>query len=83
MNIDYQKDAPPAFAEILKQMSPLDAEIIKVFKKAPLVGLPICRYQISENGGYQTLLENVFIDYFLPNLEAASISISSLARLDC
>lgn len=81
MNIDYQKDTHPSFAEILKQMSPLDAEIIKVFKNSPLVGLPIGRYQINENGGYQTLLENVFIDYFMPDLEACSISISSLTRL--
>lgn len=81
MNIDYQKDVHPAFAEILKQMSPLDAEIIKVFKNSSLVGLPICRYQINENGGYKTLLENVFIDYFMFNLETCSISISSLTRL--
>lgn len=81
MNIDYQKDAHPAFAEILKQMSPLDAEVIKVFKDSPLVGLPIGRYQVNENGGCQTLLEYVFIDYFIPNLDACSISISSLIRL--
>ena len=81
MNIDYQKDTHPSFAEILKQMSPLDAEIIKVFKNSPLVGLPIGRYQINENDGYQTLLENVFIDYFMSDLEACSISISSLTRL--
>lgn len=81
MNADFQKDAHPSFAEILKQMSPLDAEIIKVFKNSSLVGLPICRYQENRNGGYQTLLENVFIDYFNPNLEACSISISSLTRL--
>lgn len=81
MNIDYQKDAHPSFAEILKQMSPLDAEVIKTFKNSSLVGLPICRYQLNENGGYKTLLENVFIDYFTPNLEACSISISSLTRL--
>lgn len=81
MNSDYQKDIHPSFAEILKQMSPLDGEVIKVFKNSPLVGLPICRYQVNENGGYQTLLENVFINYFMPNLEACSISISSLTRL--
>lgn len=81
MNIDYQRDSHPSFAEILKQMSPLDAEVIKVFKNSPLNGFPICRYQISEGGGYLTLLENVFIEYFTPNLEACSISISSLSRL--
>lgn len=81
MNADFQKDAHPSFAEILKQMSPLDAEVIKVFKNSPLNGLPICRYQISEKNGYIILLENVFIDYFTPNLEACSIAISSLSRL--
>lgn len=81
MNADYQKDIHPSFAEILKQMSSLDAEVIKVFKNSPLIGLPICRYQINEKEGYKTLLENVFIDYFLLNLETCSISISSLTRL--
>lgn len=81
MNIDFQKDIHPSFAEIIKQMSPLDGEVIKVFKNSPLIGLPICRYQINENGGYQILLENVFIDYFTPNLDACSVSISSLSRL--
>ncbi len=81
MNSDYQRDIHPSFAEILKQMSPLDGEVIKVFKNSPLTGLPICRYQVNENGGYQTLLENVFINYFMPNLEACSISISLLTRL--
>lgn len=81
MNIDYQKDTHPSFAEILKQMSPLDAEVIKVFKNASLNGLPICQYRALEGKGYSILLENVFIGYFVPNLEASSISISSLSSL--
>lgn len=81
MNADFQKDVHPSFAEILKQMSPLDAEIIKVFKNSSLNGLPICQYRSNSGKGYGVLLDNVFIDYFTPNLEACSISISSLSRL--
>lgn len=81
MNTDFQKDVHPSFAKILKQMSPMDAEIIKVFKNSSLNGRPICQYQTKEERGYTILLDNVFIDYITPSLDMCSISISSLSRL--
>lgn len=81
MNSDFQKDIHPAFAEILKQMSPLDAEIIKVFKNSGISGFPICQYNLKANKGYTTLLEYVFLNYPTPDLAACSLSISSLIRL--
>lgn len=82
MNSDYQKDIHPSFAEILKQMSPLDAEIIKVFNACSTDGLPICRYNIEVNTDeYTTLLEHVFLNYPQQSLLECSLSISSLIRL--
>lgn len=82
MNSDYQKDIHPSFAEIIKQMSPLDAEIINVFKNSPINGFPLARYQLSkELGGFSLLLEHVFLEYRTSDLAANSLSISSLSRL--
>ena len=81
INSDFQKDIHPSFAEILKQMSPLDAKMIKVFKNSSTLGFPLCRYEIKENSGYITLLDNVFLEYPNTDLSLSSLSISSLARL--
>ncbi|MBO5208514.1 MAG: DUF4393 domain-containing protein [Lachnospiraceae bacterium] len=81
MNVDFSKDVHPSFAEIIKQMSPLDAEIIKIFKNSPTNGFPLCRYEITENVGYRILLENVFLRHSQTDLSTVSLSISSLVRL--
>lgn len=84
MNADFSKDVHPSFAEILKQMSPLDAVIIKIFKGSPISGLPICQYRLIDilgTQGYRILLDNVFLAHpntYPPN---NSLSISSLSRL--
>lgn len=65
MNIDYLGDIHPSFAGILKQMSPLDAIILKDFKLSPIGGFPLCNYQmcISESQKYyQVLQPNVCLD---------------------
>ncbi len=82
MNSDYQKDIHPSFAEIIKQMSPLDAKVIKVFKGSPINGFPLGRYQLTkELNGFSILLEHVFLKYLTTDLAACSLSISSLSRL--
>ncbi|MCM1039822.1 MAG: DUF4393 domain-containing protein [Ruminococcus sp.] len=82
MNSDFQNDIHPSFAEIIKQMSSLDAEIIRVFKNSPINGFPLARYQLSkELGGFSLLLEHVFLKYKTSDLDANSLSISSLSRL--
>ena len=81
MNADFQKDIHPSFAEILKQMSPLDAAVIKIFKNSSASGFPLCRYQKSQNKGHVTLLENVFLHYQTLDLAESSLAISSLVRL--
>lgn len=81
MNADFSKDVHPSFAEILKQMSPLDAVIIKIFKGSSVTGFPICQYRRLKKPSYQILLDNVFLEH--PNTYPPdnSLSISSLSRL--
>ena len=81
MNSDFSQDIHPSFAEIIKQMSALDAAVIRTFVNSPTTGLPLCRYELRESGGYSTLLENVYLRYPIANLSACSLSISSLVRL--
>lgn len=81
MNSDYKKDIHPSFAEILKQMSPLDAEIIRVFKHADPSGLPLCQYLVNDGDIYKLLLEYAFLGYPTTDLQVCSLSISSLSRL--
>ena len=72
----------PSFAEIIKQMSALDAKIIHTFKYGPSDGFPICKYGMSKKGelGYYTLLENVFLECPDESVFSCSLSISSLIR---
>ena len=82
MNTDFTKNVHPSFAEIIKQMSVIDAQIIKRFKAGPFSGIPICNYVISyELGGFTSLLENVFVELPQFGLDICSQSISSLVRL--
>lgn len=82
MNSDFQNDIHPSFAEIIKQMSPLDAEIIKIFKDSPPTGFPLGQYRrTKDETNFYVLIENVFLMYETPNLCECSLSISSLSRL--
>lgn len=82
MNIDFNKDMHPSFAGIIKQMSVLDAKVIKTFKNSSANGFPLCRYILNySDGGYTVLLENVYLNHPISYLPACSISITSLARL--
>lgn len=87
MNSDFSQDIHPSFAEIIKQMSVLDAQILKIVKNSPLYSIPICDYRALATGekDYETtyvlILENVFLELPDVSLEACSASISSLERL--
>ena len=78
---DTASKCHPSFGEIIKQMNVLDAKNIALFKN--IKEYPIAEYRINfKNGGYTTLLRNVFLDgdnnY---SLEQHASSISSLCRL--
>ena len=83
MNSDFLNHIHPSFAEIIKQMSVIDARLLKKFKVAHFSGIPICNYCVSTPGkpGYSIALENVFLELPEISLEICSTSISSLERL--
>lgn len=79
---DSGKNVHPSFAQIIGQMSPNDAKILQFFKTD--YQKPICNLKliVDENGSFQLLSHNIFIDG--PNnmkLGEKTISISSLIRL--
>ncbi len=81
MNSDFDKDTHPSFAEIIKQMSTLDAKVIKTFKDSSTNGFPLCQYIVNHDKGYTLLLENVYLNYSTSYLPECSLSIASLVRL--
>lgn len=84
MNANYSKDMHPSFAEIIKQMSVIDALIIRTFKNSTTNGFPLCQYILNSNdgsSGYRLLLDNVYLNYHTTYLPECSLSIASLVRL--
>ena len=82
MNSDCTNIVHPSFAEIIKQMSPLDARILKSLN--PGENFPLVDYVVEtvNDHSYETLLSNAFIPSFEEiELVNASASISSLNRL--
>ena len=80
MNSQKSDSVHPSFSEIIRQMSPLDAQNLTYFTGS----LPIVEYRKEDkgDGGYTVVLRNVFLEN--PNeqdLTKQSISLASLARL--
>lgn len=80
--------AHPSFAEIIKQMSPLDAQNLALFKD----DLPVAEYRVYEPseedindlhlGSYNVIKTNVFLENkSIYDLDLQATSISSLSRL--
>ncbi len=85
MNTDFSKDIHPSFAEILKQMSVLDAEIARLFKKGNEIsfGLPVCQYRftLDNPSSFSSFPDHVFLELPDVDFRLCSRSLSSLARL--
>ncbi|MDR3085372.1 MAG: DUF4393 domain-containing protein [Christensenellaceae bacterium] len=84
MNADKKDAVHPAFVEIIKQLSPLDAENMALFKAARQY--PIANYALSVatkfGSGTSTVERNVFLaNPNTANLPAAAASITNLHRL--
>lgn len=71
----------PSFADIIKQMSPLDAKNIILFKKKEYQ--PICNYRVHyKDGSYDDHYKNVFLsNRENQDVDLQSLSMSSLERL--
>ncbi len=82
MNADYAMVAHPAYAGVIKQMSPTDARVLKAIPPKYLI--PIVDYVIEDkrSGFTETQYSNIYIP-FLPGLDILkqATSISSLSRL--
>lgn len=81
-SVDVRKERymHPSFPDIIKQMSPLDAENLKLF----CTQLPVAEYYKGKKGSNvrQTIISNVFIsNKNVSDIELQSQSISSLSRL--
>ncbi|MDP0481816.1 DUF4393 domain-containing protein [Bacillus subtilis] len=71
----------PAFIELIKQLSPLDAKNLKIFKSGNTY--PIVKYNLmTENNSSFTEKDNVFLDNDeVLNIDLNSTSITNLNRL--
>ena len=72
----------PSFTEVIKQLSPLDAQNLKCFADTPK--LPICEFRnVLNNSGYYLIKTNVFIENpKCQDIDLQSVSMSSLSRLE-
>jgi len=81
MDCETAPSVHPAFTEIIKQMSPLDAQNLSFFTGH--LWLPVADYQLNFDGGVsKTLYRNIFLSN--PNVSDCIVqaqSISSLIRL--
>lgn len=71
----------PSFSDIIQQMSPLDAQNLKLFNNSEQ--LPICEFRLKkDSGGYTVAYSDVFYSNPLcQSIEQQAISISSLRRI--
>ena len=85
MNSDYSNNIHPSFAEIIKQMSVLDAKIIRLFKdkSGKFIRLPVCKYSlcILDSPSYIDVPDHIFLELSDTDFRFCSQSLSSLSRL--
>ncbi len=71
----------PSFVEIIKQMSPLDAQNLLLFRPKAH-SLPIAEYRMQTGSGHVVLQTNVFLaNGEVQDIPAQAVSIASLVRL--
>lgn len=80
MNEDTKKDVHPDFTEIIKQMSPIDAQILKKFFNSKSIPLIDVIDKHIENGSYIPLISNLTNIFDYDNV-TVSVSLSNLIRL--
>jgi len=79
---DTRQDVHPSFAQIIGQMSPNDAKILRIFKTQP--EYPICdlHFVVNDKGSFNVISQNIFISGpKTMSLGEKNISISSLIHL--
>lgn len=85
MNMDMNNLVHPSFSEMIRQMSVLDAKIIRVFKNGNLAGFPICDYTMRNADDpayvYHVIFQNAFLEMPDEDIFNCSQSLESLRRL--
>lgn len=73
----------PSFAEIIKQMSKLDAQNLKIISSASSLSRAVCQIKINNsNGSFNIVYSNVYIaNNDTTNYEDLSASLTNLERL--
>lgn len=66
----------PFFVDAIKQMSPLDAKILSLFKAESIIPVASYRYKLANNNGYNDFIPYVYYfnkDYFDPRINSSAI----------
>lgn len=82
MNVDTKNFVHPAFVEIIKQLSPLDAKVLNIIctnKVNPLIDISLIN---RITGGVLKTLQSNFTNIDIENPKLISISIENLKRLN-
>lgn len=79
INQEFQTEVHPAFVEIIKQLSPYDALIVKKFKENDSLGLPIVQIKIEKSTNSYSIIHEYIID--LEDQENYKLQASSLSNL--
>lgn len=81
MNSDTKNNVHPSFSEIIKQLSPLDANILRLFSRPK--PYPIAEYKLvlPKYAGEAIVYTNVFLDYTRSNFNLVAASLTNLERL--
>lgn len=80
-SMDDRKNIHPCFIEIIKQLSPNDAQLLTLFADEP--NQPICNvreYSSQDKNSYSKSIYNIFISNEFPNLRQNQLSLTSLDR---
>ena len=78
MNIDTKELVHPSFVEIIKQLSPLDAQVFKSIMEREVNPCANLRY-VKEGGSYRELMTNV-TDFQIAPQQLISVSIDNLSK---
>lgn len=84
MNSDYEPYVHPSFGEIIKQMSPIDAQLLREYPAIESAAVPTVDYVIENNltHAYKTNLYNIIFPRLTNcDIHQVSKSVSALRRL--
>lgn len=80
INVDMIKYVHPSYGEIIRQLTPFDANVILWMKNQEAI--PIIRFRVQEKNKREYLqIANVYLENNFGNLEMLQVSLENLSRL--